>query len=97
MANPLHGGRGKGTHLVDPVDVGRHAGEDCRLLDHVAFQARTEADDAFHLPDAILTLAVQGAARITLCGDTVWAMGPGQHTPHATQHPPLSQTGRKII
>ena len=57
-------GWGLGTHLVDPVDVGRHAGVDGGLLDNVAALAGAKADDAMHLPGALLVLswAVQRAA-----------------------------------
>lgn len=59
-------GAGRCTHLVDPVDVGGHAGEDCGLLVGVAAQPGAEADDAPHLPGAVLGLAVQWAARVPL-------------------------------
>lgn len=65
------GGRKKGsetgTHLVDPVDVGGHAGEDRGLLQSVAAQPRAEADDAPQLPETVLSLAVQWATRVPLC------------------------------
>lgn len=60
-------GLGTGAHLVNPVDVGGHAGEDRGLLERVAAQAGAEADDAPHLPDTVLSLAVQRAARVPLC------------------------------
>lgn len=60
------GGRGAGAHLVDPVDVGRHAGVDCGLLVGVAAQPRAKAHDAPHLPGAVLSLAVQWASRVPL-------------------------------
>lgn len=55
-----------GAHLMDPVDVGGHAGEDRGLLTGVAAQPRAKADDASHLPGSVLNLAVQGAARVSL-------------------------------
>lgn len=66
------GGGGKkgsemGTHLFDPVDVRGHAGEDRGLLDSVAAQRGAEADDALHLPETALSLAVQWAAGVPLC------------------------------
>lgn len=60
------GGWEAGTHLVDPVDVGGHAGVDSGLLEGVAAQARAEAHDAPHLPGAVLGLAVQWAAGVSL-------------------------------
>ena len=54
------------THLVDPVDVGRHTGEDRWLFEGVAAQPGAKADDASHVPVAVLGLAVQGAARVPL-------------------------------
>ena len=48
------------THLVDPVDVGRHTGEDRWLFEGVAAQPGAKADDASHVPVAVLGLAVQG-------------------------------------
>lgn len=54
------------THLADPVDVGGHPGEDRGLLESVAAQPGAEADDAPHLPGAVLRLAVQRASRVSL-------------------------------
>lgn len=54
------------THLADPVDVGGHPGEDRGLLESVAAQPGAEADDAPHLPGAVLRLAVQRASRVPL-------------------------------
>lgn len=56
-----------GTHLNDPAVVGGHAGEDRGLLFGVAAQPGAEADDAPHLPGAVLGLAVQRATRVPLC------------------------------
>lgn len=69
-------GAGRCTHLVDPVDVGGHAGEDCGLLVGVAAQPGAEADDAPHLPGAVLGLAVQWAARVPL-HQTRWVSAGG--------------------
>lgn len=55
-----------GTHLVDPVDVGGHASEDCGLLPRVAAKSGAEADNASHLPGAVLSLAVQWATGVAL-------------------------------
>lgn len=65
------GGRRKASseadaHLADPVDVGGHPGEDRGLLEGVAAQPGAKADDAPHLPGAILRLAVQRASRVPL-------------------------------
>lgn len=54
------------AHLADPVDVGRHPGEDRGLLEGVAAQPGAKADDAPHLPGAVLRLAVQRASRVPL-------------------------------
>lgn len=60
------GGSRAGTHLVDPVDVGGHAREDRGLLAHVAAEPGAKADNAPHLPGAVLSLAVQRAAGVPL-------------------------------
>lgn len=75
-------GLGTGAHLVNPVDVGGHAGEDRGLLERVAAQAGAEADDAPHLPDTVLSLAVQRAARVPLCR-TGWSLATGPPHPQA--------------
>ena len=51
-------GAGRRTHLVDPVDVGGHAGEHRGLLEGVAAQPGAKADNAPQLPRAVLGLAV---------------------------------------
>lgn len=77
------GGWEAGTHLVDPVDVGGHAGVDGGLLVGVAAQARAEAHDAPHLPGAALSLAVQWAAGVAL-----------HQTGSVSPRPPLGRLGK---
>lgn len=58
-------------YLINPVIEGRHTGEDGGLLNVVAAQARHEAGNAVDLPTAVSILAVQGAARVTLCQNRI--------------------------
>ena len=54
------------THLLDPVNIGRHTGEDHGLLVCVAASTGTKAHDAMHLPQAVFHWAVQWATRVSL-------------------------------
>lgn len=55
------------AHRVHPADVGADLCEDCGLLQDVAALAWTEAHHAVDVPGAIGILAIQGAARVSLC------------------------------
>lgn len=53
------------AHFIDPVQEGRHSGEDCWLFILVALASRTVTDDAMDSPGPI-NETVEGASRVTL-------------------------------